>query len=133
MIKKKYNDEIFTKLDWVLKKKGKVPIFNNKISYFLFNRWLSMSDPSVAQIVNATTNRWNTQKCEISNESFFLVFFKNILPKITKNFIYIKKTSKEEQKKIEYDLENLQNLLEISKRELNFYEKTIAEMNKQVK
>jgi|LakMenE01Jun11ns_1017448.scaffolds.fasta_scaffold9528488_2 hypothetical protein len=133
MIKKKYNDEIFTKLDWVLKKKGKAPNFNNKISYFLFNRWLSMSDPSVAQIVNATTNRWNTQKGEIGNESFFLVFFKNILPKINKKFIYIKKPLNEEEEKTEQSLENLQNLLEISKRELNFYEKTIAEMNIGVK
>lgn len=133
MIKKKYSDEIFTKLDWVLKKKGKVPNFNNKISYFLFNRWLSMSDTSVAQIVNATTNRWNTQKCEIGNESFFLVFFKNILPKINKNFVYIKKTFNEKQEETEQNLENLQNLLEISKRELKFYEKAIAEMNIGVK
>jgi len=130
MIKKSYNNDLFNKLDWVLKKKGKLLSSSNNISLFIFNRWLSMANASVAQIVNATTNRWILQKEYFTEESFFLNFFKIILPKINKKVSYLKKNPKQ---KPEEDYINLANSLEISKREINFYEKTLAEIEKKVK
>ena len=130
MTKKTYNNDLFKKLDWVLKKKGKLTDTLDKISPFMFNRWLSMADFSVAQIVNATTNRWILQKDFFNEENFILNFFKTVLPKINRKISYIKKTVKD---KSEDDYTNLANCMEISKREVFLYEKTLAEIKKKVK
>lgn len=130
MIKKPQNNDIFKKLDWVLKKKGKLTENMTKTSPFIINRWLSMADFSVAQIVNTTINRWILQRGFFGEENFVLNFFRIVLPKVNKRISYIKKISKE---KSEEDYTNLATCMEISKREVFLYEKTLAEINSKVK
>ena len=113
------NNNIFEFLDWVLKKKGTEPIDENNITGFMFNRWLSMSDPDVAKIVNITQNRWSNID---SDKSFLMMakFYNKVLPKITSRVSYIKKPTKAVEK--ENDDKTICGNMEISLREKRCYD-----------
>jgi len=131
MVKKTYDDSLFLYLDWILKKKSRGNGDQSPISPFIANRWLSMADPTVAQMVNATTNRWLlTKKQSLSDTDFIGKFFRTILPKINKKITYIKKSAKE---KINEDYSNIAYSMECSTKEIEMYEKTLAELKHSLK
>ena len=132
MVKKPYNDDLFIHMDWILKKKGSEPQCENNIPYpFILNRWLSMVDSSISQIINATTNKWITAQGICSDKKTLGRFYRKVMPKIFKKYSYIKKTSKNEYNDDDY--ENLAIVKEISVREIKMYEKTLAELKEQIK
>lgn len=114
-------NEIFKVLDFILKK-NKSPVSTEEPPHsFMLNRWLSMSDPSIALIINATTNKWATCRGICSRESFKMTeFLECILPKINKRIQYIKKSTKKNK-----DLESPDSVLELSNRELKLYNETL--------
>lgn len=130
------NNNIFEFLDWILKKKEKEPIYENNISNYIINRWLTMADVDAAKIINVSTNRWNT--CEENSESFLnnCKFYKSLLPKINKKIQYIKRnenklTEKGFQDTIEKESKDdlLAKEYEISKREIKIYNTLIDNMS----
>lgn len=123
---KKNDDSLFIYLDWILKKKSKGNGDLREVSPFLTNRWLSMADPVIAQMVNATTNRWLMTKSQVlTNPEFIGCFFRTILPKITKRISYIKKPTKTKAKE---DYSIIATSMEISIREIESYEKMLAKL-----
>lgn len=131
MVKKTYDDSLFVYLDWILKKKSRGNGDQSPVSPFIVNRWLSMSDPMIAQMVNATTNRWLLTKSQsLSDTDFIGKFFRTIFPKITRKITYIKKSAKE---KASEDYSNVAYSMEFSTKEIEMYEKTLAELKQAVK
>lgn len=129
MIKKKYNDDLFVYLNWILKKPNKDIQLLNTPSIFITNRWLSMVDHNIANIVNTTFNRWIL--CKEFNSDNFLAgkFYKTVLPYNNKKINYIKKGVKEEVKEKE-DISILAKNLEMSEREVNLYNNTLDFLTK---
>ena len=126
MLKKPQNDELFQIMDWVLKKKGSDPISDERMPQpFVLNRWLSMVDPSIAHIINATTNRWILVQGMCSDKLALGKFYKKLLPKTNKKYSYIKKPSKE---KAEEEKAEFIKMEEISNREFELYKKTLADL-----
>jgi glutaredoxin 2 len=130
MFKKKYNDNLFECLDWILKKTLKDPSTIQMPSSFIVNRWLSMVDSSFAQIVNATSNRWLNKTDLYKNSLFAAQFYRIILPKYTGRLSYIKKKQKENTQTEE---SNFNTQLEMSQREIDLYNQTLDEMKSLVK
>lgn len=131
MTKKPQNDSLFVYLDWILKKKSRGNGDHKPVSPFIANRWLSMVDPTVAQMVNATANRWLMTKSPILMDSEFIgSFFRAIFPKINKRIFYIKKPTKQKQST---DYSNIAAMMELSIKEIENYEKTLAEINNNAK
>lgn len=127
---KKYTDELFVCLDWILKKKSKVHPEITPPSIFIINRWLSMADPLIAQIVNVTVNRW-IYKTNISKENTLInKFYKTILPTKNSRISYLKKEKSNNKKNQELDLDekNYCYNLELSQREINLYNQTLEEL-----
>jgi len=116
------SNSLFSFLDWILKNKKNPPIFPEN-TQFIANRWLSMASKPIAQIVNSTTNRWKMDDIE-----FYSKFHRIVLPKHGKRIEYIKKIPKDEVE--DENLENLANLLQISKREMKYMNETLEELNK---
>lgn len=130
MVKKNYNTDLFSYLDWILKK-TRMDLDNERLPFpFIVNRWLSMSDPNVAQIVNATTNRWIIAEGLAKDSLSMAKFMRTILPKFTKRISYIKKSATEKEIS---DSSILARSMEVSKREIEIYEKTLAELDRKVK
>jgi hypothetical protein len=125
MVKKNTIDGLFPLLDWILKKKGKLPVNLNLPGVFLINRWLSMTDSSIVKLVNATGNRW-INKSEIGKSNIDMSKFYNVLlPKNFNKMIYIKKASRESSSE---DLTTVAQMMECSTREVELYNKTLAEL-----
>jgi hypothetical protein len=120
------NNNIFEFLDFILKKKEKEPIYENNITNYILNRWLSMSDPEVARIVNVTGNRW--KESDQDSETFLdtCKFYKTLLPKINKKIEYAKKKNLTTDQ--EFQQEEFVKNYEISKRELKIYDKTLEKI-----
>jgi len=60
---------------------------------YMCNRWLSMLEPSAAQIINVTTNRFGSI---FTNNKEYYKFLLNVLPRYKKQRInYIKKPTKD--------------------------------------
>ena len=118
-------DNIFEFLNWIFRKKGALPIDENKIAPFMLNRWVSMANTESAKIVNFTLNRWNSinTKEGIIDDSKFL---RCVLPKFTSKIPYIKKPSKTIDDNNEDDRTSAS--MELSKRELEIYKKTLNEL-----
>jgi hypothetical protein len=130
MVKKNIIDGLFPLLDWILKKKGKVSTDLNLPGSFLINRWLSMADPAIAQIVNATCNRW-INKTELAKDNLSVFkFFYNILPQTSKRISYIKKSTKEYNNE---DVSDIATSMECSTKEIEYYNKTLAELEGKLK
>lgn len=118
-------NNIFEFLDWVLKKGKKEPIDENNITGFMFNRWVSMSDPDNAKIVNITYNRWlNTE----SDTGFLTIakFYRSVLPKSSSRVSYIKKPIKKVEK--ENDDPEICVNMEISIREKRQYDNLLKQL-----
>lgn len=117
---------IFDFLNYCLKKHKTEPIDEGSVSPYMLNRWLSMSDPDVAQIVNITQNRWTNTETE---KDFIRIiqFYKRILPIICDKISYIKKPSKEEEK-FDDDSAVICRNMEISIREYNIYKKMLSDL-----
>jgi hypothetical protein len=124
MVKKKYNDDLFVYLNWILKKPIKELCLQNLPSTFIVNRWLSMVNADTANIVNTTFNRWLLCKSFSSNNLLASKFYRIILPTNNKRISYIKKSSSENNKEIE-DLSNLAKNLEMSQKEIEMYNQTL--------
>lgn len=125
MVTKKYNTDIFGFLNWILKKTHKEPNPESLPNTFITNKWLSMADPMIAQIINATTNKWIMEE-GVATDSFYMgKFLRTILPKHVKNISYIKKKDSDKDKSNAIDFNNN----ELSLKEINLYEKTLAELN----
>lgn len=122
-------DNIFKFLDWVLKKKSVEPIDEKAVKIYMVNRWISMLDKDLANIVNMTINRWNH-----SNDSDDFLnqcrFYKTVLPKNTNKIQYIKKPNEEI---LDDDIDLQMNNMEISKREILIYRKLLAQLNTETK
>ena len=120
-------DNIFEFLDWVLRKKGKEPIDENNITGFMFNRWLSMSDPDVAKIVNITFNRWSNTE---SDKTFLTAakFYHSVLPKVASRVSYLKKPAKKAEK--ENDDKTICSNLNISIKEKKIYDRMLEGLDK---
>lgn len=127
---KKIRDGIFDYLDWILKKTGKKPTENTSSPYML-NRWLSMTDPVVCQIVNSTTNRWILKPGVASDLGTLSSFYHRIIPKFTKRYSYLTKPKETPNK--DKDLHEMAILMECSAREVELYEKTIAKIESKSK
>jgi len=119
-MKKPLNDNLFLNLDWVLKNNKEEPLDKN-VSYFVFNRWISMSNVDNSNIVNLTTNRWMTKILDFP----FLNFYKIILSKKKGDLKYIKKQNDQD---IPVELNMISNNMEMSKREIIFLEKALADL-----
>ena len=115
-------NDFFKYLNYILKSDKKKPE-NLQFSSYMTNRWLSMASNPIAKIVNSTTNRWNISDCD-----FLTSFLIKILPKHTKRIEYIKKAPKESEEAME-NVEYLSNCLELSRKEIELYQKTLEELN----
>jgi hypothetical protein len=118
---KKTNNNLFDTLNWILKKNGKEPD-NLLDSNFILNRWLSMVSPEMAQIINTTGNRWNKSIIKLPMAKFY----KLVLPKCFSKISYTKKKLKDKEAE---NYKEMTNSLEISSRELNFFENALEEIN----
>lgn len=118
------DSRLFDFLNWVLKTNPNRPK-DYQPPMFLINRWLSMSNPQFALILNSTGNRWmkNIKDFDFGN------LYYHIFPRSSKKIQYIKKKNKEKEENME-DIKNLAERMECSVREIEIYEKTLAELNK---
>jgi hypothetical protein len=116
-------DNIYKLIDFCLKKKDIDISEINIKNYYLFNRWLSMTDNNICIIINSLANRWLLKNNNINILNFYRIF----LPKNNKKFQYIKKKNKE-QKNV--DVYKLANNLELSTREVEQYEEMIDFLGK---
>lgn len=81
----------------------------------MINRWCTMYNKDLANIVNITTNKYTN----LSKEEHFN-FLRNFLPKLPfKRIEYIKKKNSEKEETSEIAM--LAKNLELSKREINHY------------
>lgn len=109
------NDILFTKKGNLLKNVDEESSFNN----YMVNRWISMYSPSLAVIINNTSN-WLWSVFETKQD--YYKFINTIIPRVSRKRIhYIKKAKPEEKPK---EIENIQLLakrLELSQREIKSY------------
>lgn len=130
MATKRLDDTLFECLDWILKKTIKDENFLKFPNIFLLNRWLSMSHYSIAQIINATSNRWNSRINKEEDAKSIIRFYRVLLPIYTNRIKYIKKPVKTP---LSIETDNFKEHLEISQREINLYNKLVAELKLPVK
>lgn len=127
-MKPQFKDDLFPYLNWILKKVSNPPEEQSVPTTFITNRWLSMLDTSLAQMVNVTFNRWNFKTQLFKENSLAGKLYRVLSPKINKKFSYIKKPTSTPK-----DVENLETLavnMEISTRELELYNNTLDFLNK---
>ena len=106
-------NNIFEYIDFVLKKtkfNGSDVSFKN---FYIFNRWLSMSN-------NDITNRWLLKNSNVD----VLKIYRVILPKMNKKIFYIKKENKIKDTDPK-DISTIANNYELSTREIQMYEETL--------
>lgn len=115
-------NNLFKILNWILKSENEKPEFSPYIGY-LCNRWLSMASKPIAQIINATFNRWNT-----SDTNYYASSLRCLLPKYKKHIQYIKKPTQNEADAEDDSIENFSQVMELSVREIEMYHKTLAEL-----
>ena len=124
MVKKKYNDDLFVYLNWILKKPVKELQVQNTPSTYITNRWLSMVDASTANIINVTFNRWLINKAFSSDNLMAGKFYRTLMPFNNKRISYIKKPTADSSKDCE-DISNLAKNLEMSQKEIEMYNQTL--------
>jgi hypothetical protein len=129
MVKKKYNDDLFVYLNWILKKPIQEPQLQNTPTTYITNRWLSMVDREIANVVNITFNKWLTCKIFSSDNSLAGKFYRIVLPKNTKRISYLKKTIINKTSEPE-DTEALAKNLEMSQKEILMYKETLDFLSK---
>ena len=85
---------------------------------YMVNRWISMYSPSLAILVNETTNKyWTlfTKKKDCYN------FLYKILPQVPNRRIYYIKKQKSEKTETNEIISTLAKNMELSKREITYY------------
>ena len=118
---------IFTYISNILHKKN-TPVFTNvdtedSYNHYMMCRWLSMHSPRVASLINDTVN-WLHPIIGNKQDSYKLL--NNIIPfQPFKRIHYIKKSKREKQESYEQTVETIAASLEISKREVNCYIKSL--------
>jgi hypothetical protein len=130
MQRRESDGSLFECLDWILKKTIKDESFLKFPNIYLLNRWLSMSHYSIAQIINATTNRWSRQINEEEYVKTIARFYRFLLPRYTNHIKYIKKSLKNSTLT---ETDNFKDPMEISQREINLYNKLVEELKLIVK
>jgi len=119
------DNNIFDIIDFVLKKKN-IDVEKHSIkNFYIINRWLSMSDPSICFIINSITNRWILKNQNIN----LLKFYRTFLPKTVKNIKYIKKNNKNKDKENQ-DYRKIASNYELSIKEIESYEDMLDFLNK---
>lgn len=119
------DNNIFDIIDFVLKKKN-IDVEKHSIkNFYIINRWLSMSDPSICFIINSITNRWILKNQNIN----LLKFYRTFLPKTVKNIKYIKKNNKNKDKENQ-DYQKIASNYELSIKEIESYEDMLDFLNK---
>jgi len=91
----------------------------NQYSYFMVNRWISMSDYSAAQIINESSNRyWSVL---MHREDHYKLLMHLMPSQKKKRIDYIKKNKEEKakQSKLQDEVLLFANSLELSKKELS--------------
>ena len=83
-----------------------------------------MADDNFAKIINLTTNRWFLKFFDFD----FSKFYRVVLPKKNKRINYIKK-KKNEKDKNEEEFFDIASVMECSKREIEFFKKTLEEID----
>lgn len=116
----------FPYLNYILKKEKKAPDIPKYCS-FMSNRWLSMASNSIAQIVNVTSNRWSNFR-ESFDDEIITKFYFSVIPKHFKRIEYIKKSTRHDEDSVE-NIEYLSNSMELSRKEIEKYHKTLEELN----
>lgn len=110
-------DNIFDYIDSILYKKSlKNSDIENLAQYspYLINRWLSMYSIGIANIINSTVNSYGSV---LSKEEHFR-FLNALISKCSKKKIsYIKKVKQNADKTSE-DIQELVDVMELSKREI---------------
>lgn len=118
---------IFTYLSNILYKKN-VPVFKNmdtedSYNHYMMCRWLSMHSPRVATLINDTAN-WLYPVFDTKQDSYKLLH--SIIPfQQFKKIHYIKKKKKDRQESHDNITATIAKNMEISKREVNSYVKTL--------
>jgi hypothetical protein len=118
------NNNLFDTLNWILKKNKKPQ--NKFESNFMLNRWLSMSNNQIAQIINSTGNRWIKVLKDFQISKFYYI----ILPKNNDRISYIKKKTKQENDK---DYKIIAENMELSTKDIVFLENALEDLNNQSK
>ena len=109
------NDVLFTKKGNLLKNVDEESEFNN----YMINRWVSMHSPSLAVVINNTTN-WLWSVFETKQE--YYKFISTVIPRVFRKRIhYIKKTKPDDTPKQVENIELLAKRLELSQREIKYY------------
>jgi len=109
------NDILFTKKGNLLKNVDEESSFNN----YMINRWISMHSPSLAIVINNTSN-WLWSVFETKQD--YYKFINTIIPRVSRKRIhYIKKTKPEDKPKELENVELLAKRLELSQREIKSY------------
>jgi hypothetical protein len=116
----------FPYLQWILKSSSSKPEIPKNVG-FLSNRWLSMASKPIAQIVNSTSNRWNNCQFSFDDETNSKIY-RTLIPKFARKINYIKKSPKEDEEMNE-NIEFYSNLMELSRKEIEEYQKTLEELN----
>jgi hypothetical protein len=113
---------IFDYINNILFHKKEIAITNedNQFSGYLTNRWISMYSPTMALVVNNSTN-WLYSIFETDEQYYKFLF--TIIPKVRQKYIqYIKKVKTEDTNTDEEtEIEILARNLELSKREVKLY------------
>ena len=109
------NDILFTKKGNLLKNVDEESSFNN----YMVNRWVSMYSPSLAIVINNTSN-WLWSVFETKQD--YYKFINTIIPRVSRKRIhYIKKVKPEDKPKEIENVELLAKRLELSQREIKSY------------
>lgn len=118
---KPVKNTLFDTLNWILKTKKQKPTEIFEFG-FLLNRWLSMTTPENAKIINATGNRWCKVPSFISLDKIYYAFISKFSDKIS----YIKKTTLPKE---EDDIKEYAQNTERSIKDILFLEKALEEIN----
>lgn len=86
-----------------------------------------MASKPIAQIINSTSNKWNNCQTSFDDDTNSKIY-RILIPKFTKKIEYIKKSPKEDDE-INENIEFYSNLMELSKKEIEEYQKTLEELN----
>ena len=109
------NDILFTKKGNLLKNVDEESSFNN----YMVNRWVSMYSPSLAIVINSTSN-WLWSVFETKQD--YYKFINTIIPRVSRKRIhYIKKVKPEDKPKEIENIQLLAKILELSQREIKSY------------
>lgn len=101
----------------LFKKDKKIKFEEEGFSFYLWQRWLSMSSAKNAQIVNETSNRLSYQLQD--NENWYKFFLTALPQSKYKKINYLKKTKVNKIKTLDEQIDILAHNLELGKSEVS--------------